>query len=1217
MTSNTRSQGGGQRRLGEFVLLEEVGRGGMGVVYRARQETLGRIVAVKTLPSFAGLDKDAVARFKREAESAARISHRGIVPIYAVGEEQGTYYYAMELVDGPSLESMLAELAGRNPSRLLGSLAEETSLAQRCPGFLQARFDCTPTGQRYPASCAAIIADLANALVVAHNAHVIHRDLKPSNVLLRRDGRPMLVDFGLSRDQTAVGLTQSGDAVGTPSYMAPEQAFGQKDLDARVDIYGLGATLYEMLALRPPFDGATAVEIMRQIVEDEPPPLRALNTRVPANLATIVHKCLAKNRDHRYPVMEAVEHDLRAWLAGRPIAASAPSLWSRALGATVRHRRGIGVAAATTAVLSLAGVAVGFWSNTRAQQEGQSLLAAARGALLERADLDTALVNYARADQLLRDPAAISAARAEHVAAAVQHHYSAADKLEWLGRVLDAVPVSSRDAGWHDMRRRVRGQAQCTLTGHLLDAETSISLSRLVGDRFEPVAPGWPADGVLEIGHYLVQVERINLAPAVVAFSVARDTKTNIAVPQLNLDALADDEVMIATAHEPGRPFALARSELSGATWKRLCAQLTADQVAEFQGVVDDGGDRPLRNLSFRQARTLAALARGHLPTVAELTLAARGHAPAAAMAYPWGSVFAPERVNADPMKASHTDPVDSRRDGASPFGVLHLAGNVAEITAVGSDGVARAHGGDHLSAPEQVRIGATVPLPGFDTSLTGTGVRVARFLYPSREEDAAAATEAGSHFEKLWREGDAVLLTDWEVDEVGGTRTRLRLASHLLSQRPSLELPWSTPGFLHEGKPTVRVGNVEVDVSTRVSGDGESSDVDVPLGQLARGQLFRIEATTDLTPLSGLRGLADGYVLQIPLKATGRIPASYRVRLPELSRVDEVDPPPTRAFQHGKRPVLVWEFGADAQGERTFSGVVRFRKDGFLTTSWPTKAAALAVTSELFTAMADGNTASLRALLAPTFLLLPSNLGVKPLTDPARTTRDLFTNVRFVDATAVGGVVTTDLVVDWRVADGAEMRATSNWPLRVHWRRVGDRVQVLQVAPASASDTGRIDKGVYVHDQLLVRLDPNAGGPSPHKVSLSRTVSHLAAMQVELRAPGDSKGQWATLLGTFVDGEVDAAAMWQRLSDGVQLAGSDGRLVASGEQKLGKHTAVREDWQFGGGMLRERWLKVRAGRRWILLRLQAVGENAQAAASRWRAAEGWFDSVLARLHIE
>jgi len=1204
------------RRLGDFVLLDELGRGGMGVVFRARQEALGRIVAVKILPSFAGLDREAVARFRREAETAAKLSHPGIVPVFAVGEEQGTYFYAMGLVNGPSLESVLGELEGRNASRLLGTLAEETSLGERCPAFTRSNSPAAAVGARYPASCAAIALDLANALCVAHHANVIHRDLKPSNVLLAPSGRPMVVDFGLARDQGAVGLTQSGDAIGTPSYMAPEQAYGLKDLDARVDVYGFGATLYEMLTLRPPFDGAHAADIMRRILEEEPVPVRAINARVPRSLANIVHKCLAKDRDARYPAMEAVEHDLRAFLDGRATTAQAPSPWQRTASFCTRHRRGIGVAAATTAVLSLAGVVAGMWSASRAHQEGLTRLDQAGIQLLERADLEAAQESYGRAEQLLADPQAVLAGRLRHLEAAFGAWYERVDKRPWLERLLATIPPDQRPPSWHLLERRLHGEAECRLDGTLIDAETTATLMRFTGERFEPVPGGWPKDGMLASGDYVVHLERPGLAPTAVAFTVERDAPQTVFVPRFDVGSVEEHEVVVASAGADGHCFVLARSELSGAQFHALIKDLSPAQRAEFDAVIADDPRLPVHDLSLRQARILAALAGGHLPSRAEFELAARATVSAAAMPYPWGKTFADRCVSADPVRASRPDPVAGRAEGASPFGVLHLVGNVAEIVAAGAERVARVVGGDFLSRPEQLTIDAGEPIAGPDRAVRRAGVRVARCL--SGYGEAAGGAPAGeakvdadARLDELWRAGTEVVLNEWDFGAKGDARLRLRLAGFHKGDG-QLDVPLSTPGFLQTGAPRCRLGSAAVEPQRRTGLGGETTWLRVPTDSLVKRQLFRLEIETALVPLSGLLGRADGYVLHVPLKAVGSMPVCYRLVLPPRSVVDQVDPPARRSMQKD-RPVLVWEFGSDGSGVRSFAGVVRFRQDGFLCRQWPTRGEAMGVVTELCTAMQARDSAALGRLLAPSFLLLPSGAGRDDLCSRGRSTHEWFDHLRFVDVTAVGDVVTAELLADWHVAENGTERQAADWPLRVHWQRDGEAVRVLQVSPATRGDSGCIDAGgVYVNDELLLRIEP------AETFTLSRTAGHLAPMQVELSHATDPDC-FVMVLGVFEERDGDELATWQRLADGFHTIGGDERCLGRGAGRFGTYAAEQEEWLFTARdcITRERWLEVSAGRRRVLLRLVAKGPSAEAATAQFEAAQPWFSAVLPRIRLE
>ncbi|MEZ5963793.1 MAG: bifunctional serine/threonine-protein kinase/formylglycine-generating enzyme family protein [Planctomycetota bacterium] len=1202
-----RSGGGGIRRLGEFVLLDELGRGGMGVVFRARQETLGRIVAVKVLPSFAGLDRDAVARFRREAETAARIAHPGIVPVFAVGEDQGTYYYAMELVDGPPLESMLGELEGRNPSRLLGTLAEETTLGERCPAYGRGHWPGAPMGARYAVSCAAIAADLANALCVAHRANVIHRDLKPSNVLLSSSGRPMIVDFGLSRDQTAVGLTQSGDAVGTPSYMAPEQAYGLKDLDARVDVYGLGATLYEMLTLQPPFDGAHAAEIMRRIIEDEPAPVRALNSRVPQDLAAIVHKCLAKNRDLRYPAMEAVDLDLRAFLEGRATQAQAPSVARRLVSFGLRHRRGIGVAAATTTVLSLGGVVMGVWSGSRMREAGMEQLTLARDELVMHGNLETAQECYGRANQLLADPATVGTARQQHLQAAFDAWYAQADRRPWLMRLLNSIPPELRTPRWAALERRLRGEAQCRLEGYLLDAGTDVSLTRFDGERFVPVEGGWPEDGMLATGHYVARLERPGLAPTALAFTVGRDVAQTVVAPQLSVAAVHEDEVLVAS-DEPARAFLLARTEMSGKEFEALTGGLPPEQRAEFADVEVGEEHLPVSNLSLRQARTLAALAGGHLPSLAEYQLAGRAGAPAATMRYPWGGTFDDSRVHADPVRSSRPGPVDSRPSGASPFGILHLVGNVAEFVGAGGGDSVWLAGGDFLSGRDQATLDAHTVVLDLDQPQRRGGVRVARVAPVGAEANAAAAAAAETRFESLWKDGSVVLMQDWDIDANGAARSRLRLAGFHREGVRRLGVPVATPGFLQNDVPECRLGGGPPERVVPETRGGETI-LNIDVDKLVARQLYRIDVTCALTPVTGLLGRADGYVLQVPLKATGRTPNYYRVTLPPRSTIDEVDPPPTAFYAVKDRPVLTWEFPPDGGGDRAFSGVVRFRKDGFLSARWPTKAEAMRVAGRLFTALRARDTATLRDMLDPSFVMAPSGATAAILTDGRGTVREWFDNVRFVDVTAVGAVNTAELVVDWHAGD----KTAKGWPLRVHWRNDGNRARVLEVSPAGRSDTGRIEQGAYVHDAVLLRIDSGAD------FTLSRMVGHLAPLQVELRPNPLDRPCFVMVLGRYEDKDTDEAAVWQVLSGGTHVVDGNQRSLGQRPGKFADYPAVIEDWVFaaGPGYRRERWLKVSSGRRRLLIRMVALGDSADLASRAFERAETWFDGLLPRLHLD
>jgi WD40 repeat protein/tRNA A-37 threonylcarbamoyl transferase component Bud32 len=275
------------RYIGDYELLDELGRGGMGVVYKARQGKLNRLVALKMILAGEYVGEKDVARFRTEAEAVARLQHPNIVQIFEVGEHDGHPYFSLEFVDG-------------------GSLAQ--------------KLDGTPLP---PQKAARLMETLARAMHAAHQAGVVHRDLKPANVLLTADGTPKITDFGLAKKLDAdAGQTQSGAIMGTPSYMAPEQAGGKsKEIGPAADTYALGAILYELLTGRPPFKASTPLDTVLQVVGDEPVPPRKLQSKTPRDLETICLKCLQKAPGKRYATAADLAEDLRRFQAQVPIQA--------------------------------------------------------------------------------------------------------------------------------------------------------------------------------------------------------------------------------------------------------------------------------------------------------------------------------------------------------------------------------------------------------------------------------------------------------------------------------------------------------------------------------------------------------------------------------------------------------------------------------------------------------------------------------------------------------------------------------------------------------------------------------------------------------------------------------------------------------------------------------------------------------------------------------
>jgi WD40 repeat protein/serine/threonine protein kinase len=345
--------------LGDFRLLREIGRGGMGVVYEAEQMSLGRRVALKVLPFAATLDARQLQRFHNEAQAAAQLHHTHIVPVFATGCEKGVHYYAMQLIDGHSLADEIAALRGA---------AQPTASATDATGPYQADSAAvTPPVARsterplrspeHFQSAARLGVQAAEALEHAHQQGVIHRDVKPGNLLVDMRGELWVTDFGLAHVHSQSGLTLTGDLVGTLRYMSPEQALARPLLiDHRTDVYSLGATLYELLTLQPAFPGKDRQELLRQIAFEEPRPPRQLDHSIPAELETIVLKAMEKERGERYASAHELADDLQRYLQDEPIRARRPALVQRARKWARRHRAWVWSAGVFTALFLVTAV---------------------------------------------------------------------------------------------------------------------------------------------------------------------------------------------------------------------------------------------------------------------------------------------------------------------------------------------------------------------------------------------------------------------------------------------------------------------------------------------------------------------------------------------------------------------------------------------------------------------------------------------------------------------------------------------------------------------------------------------------------------------------------------------------------------------------------------------------------------------------------------------
>ncbi len=328
--------------FGDYELLEEIARGGMGVVFKARQNSLRRIVALKMIRAIHTTSPADLRRFYAEAEMIAMLDHSHIVPIHEIGEFQGQHYFTLKLIDGGNLTQRLDDVGlphidrktGKDPR---GRVWRPDEIADR------------------QAAIARVMIPIAQAVHYAHERGLLHRDLKPANILLDAKGQPHITDFGLAKQlQDDPGLTQSGAIVGTPSYMAPEQASGKREaLTTAVDVYSLGAILYELLTGRPPFRAETPLDTLRQASEREPIRPGSLNPHVNTDLETICLKCLQKEPSQRYASALAMADDLQRFVDHEPVHARRRRLGDGVCKWAWRHRRAIVIVSALVFLLLL------------------------------------------------------------------------------------------------------------------------------------------------------------------------------------------------------------------------------------------------------------------------------------------------------------------------------------------------------------------------------------------------------------------------------------------------------------------------------------------------------------------------------------------------------------------------------------------------------------------------------------------------------------------------------------------------------------------------------------------------------------------------------------------------------------------------------------------------------------------------------------------------
>jgi serine/threonine protein kinase len=422
--------------LGDFEPIEVLGSGGMGIVYRARQRSLGRQVALKVVrPEYLPLPGSR-ERFRREADVIARLKHPGIVPVYAYGEARGVPYFAMELVEGLSLAELLRAWKGRDSAALSGR-----DLAALLPNSGPAPNSDQAPRLRLPwwRLALELVRDVARALDHAHGAGAIHRDIKPSNILVTLDGQARLLDFGLTSTASAEPITRSGSQPGTLPYMSPEQLRGEA-LDGRSDLYSLGVALYELLSLKRPFEAPTSLGLQALIEAGTAPALRRLCPTLPRAVSDLVSVAMETRRERRYQSAAALEEDLTRALEGRALLARPPGALMRSLGYARRHPAR--VLAAGSLLLLISGLPTGLF--LQSQAHGRRLSASLANERVARAEAQ------ALSRELSENAAALSSSLERETAALQSAEGALADAESALGflcnLVLEAAPERLKGA---------------------------------------------------------------------------------------------------------------------------------------------------------------------------------------------------------------------------------------------------------------------------------------------------------------------------------------------------------------------------------------------------------------------------------------------------------------------------------------------------------------------------------------------------------------------------------------------------------------------------------------------------------------------------------------------------------------------------------------------------------------------------------------------------